>query len=123
MSNRYSKYLAGLAALSVALIGALGDAFGPAGLEQVLKSRYAKQRSQYAERIPPSLGLAEKVRRLARVRTDEGYMAEVKRDGEAGFILIENHCPICAAAICRPAATASAANAPPRIAAKRRCSG
>lgn len=86
------------AELSVALIDALGDTFGPAGFDQVLKARFAKQRSQYAERIPASLSLAEKVRRLARVRSDEGYMAEVRRDGEGGFILTENHCPICAAA-------------------------
>jgi predicted ArsR family transcriptional regulator len=64
----------------------------------VLTSRYTKQRAQYAERIPPSLGLAQKVRELGRLRTDEGYMAEVTRDGETGFVLIENHCPICAAA-------------------------
>lgn len=86
------------AELSVALIDALGDTFGPSGFEQVLTSRYTKQRAQYAERIPPSLGLAQKVRELARLRTEEGYMAEVKRNGEAGFVLIENHCPICAAA-------------------------
>ena len=41
--------------------------------------------------------LAAKLRELARVRTEEGYMAEVRRDG-AGFLFIENHCPICAAA-------------------------
>jgi len=85
------------AELSVALIGALGDAFGPAGVERVLQSRNAKQRSEYAARIAPSTGLEAKLRALARVRTEEGYMAEVKRDG-TGFLFIENHCPICAAA-------------------------
>ena len=85
------------AELSVALIGALGDTFGPAGLERVLQSRNAKQRSEYAARIAPSAGLEAKLRELARVRTEEGYMAEVKRDG-TGFLFIENHCPICAAA-------------------------
>jgi predicted ArsR family transcriptional regulator len=35
---------------------------------------------------------------LARVRTEEGYMADVRPDGRGGFLLIENHCPICAAA-------------------------
>ena len=68
--------------LSVALIDALVDTSGPAGLEQLLKSRYTKQRSQYAERIPPSWGLAEKIRKLARVCTEEGYMA----DGLPGFL-------------------------------------
>ena len=85
------------AELSVALIGALGDTFGPAGLERVLQSRNAKQRSEYGARIAPSAGLEAKLRELARIRTEEGYMAEVRRDG-AGFLFIENHCPICAAA-------------------------
>ncbi len=32
------------------------------------------------------------------LRTDEGYMAEVQQKTEGEFLLIENHCPICAAA-------------------------
>ena len=31
------------------------------------------------------------------MRDREGYMAEYEKDAE-GFLLIENHCPICAAA-------------------------
>ena len=44
---------------------------------------------------PPRLRIAA----LADIRTREGYMAEYREaeDGE-GWLLIENHCPICAAA-------------------------
>jgi predicted ArsR family transcriptional regulator len=86
------------AELSVALIDALGDAFGEAGLKQVLDSRCARQKAEYSKRIPCSLPLREKVHRLARIRTEEGYMAEVKSQRDGGFLLFENHCPICAAA-------------------------
>lgn len=86
------------AELSVALIDALGDAFGAAGLERVLESRGARQQADYAKRIPRSAPLEEKLQELARVRTEEGYMAEVNPDGDAGFLFLENHCPICAAA-------------------------
>ncbi|MBZ5626152.1 MAG: transcriptional regulator [Acidobacteriia bacterium] len=86
------------AELSVALIDALGDAFGDAGLKQVIESRCARQKTEYAKRIPSSLPLKEKVHRLARIRTEEGYMAEVKSERNGGFLLVENHCPICAAA-------------------------
>jgi predicted ArsR family transcriptional regulator len=86
------------AELSVALLDALGDAYGAAGLERVLASRAARQQADYARRIPPSAPVQEKLQKLALVRTEEGYMAEVKPDGKAGFLLIENHCPICAAA-------------------------
>jgi predicted ArsR family transcriptional regulator len=85
------------AELSVALIGALGDTFGEAGVQKVLASRCAAQRTSYRARIGASATLADKLRVLAKQRTEEGYMAEVRRDGD-GFLFIENHCPICAAA-------------------------
>src|SRR6516165_4862499 len=66
------------AEVSLALIEAVGDAFGEAGLKRVLQSRYARQRADYSTRIEPSLPLKEKVRQLVRIRTEEGYMAEVK---------------------------------------------
>ncbi|HLY17331.1 MAG TPA: metalloregulator ArsR/SmtB family transcription factor [Bryobacteraceae bacterium] len=86
------------AELSVALIGAMGEAFGAAGLQRVLESRCARQQADYAQRIPPSLSLREKLQRLARIRTEEGYMAELKPAAKGTFLLVENHCPICAAA-------------------------
>jgi predicted ArsR family transcriptional regulator len=85
------------AELSVALIGALGDAFGEAGVQRVLESRCAAQRTAYRARIDASAPLGDKLRALAKQRTEEGYMAEVRRDGD-GYLFIENHCPICAAA-------------------------
>src|SRR5437016_1124093 len=63
------------AELSVALIGALGDAFGEAGVKRVLESRCARQRVDYAGRISPTASLEQKLQQLARVRTEEGYMA------------------------------------------------
>jgi predicted ArsR family transcriptional regulator len=33
------------------------------------------------------------------IRTDEGYMAEVQLQEEGSFLLIENHCSICTAAV------------------------
>jgi predicted ArsR family transcriptional regulator len=86
------------AELNVALIEAVGSAFGPEGLQRVLESREAKQRTDLARRVVPSAALKERLLQLARVRTEEGYMAEVRPDGRGGFLFIENHCPICAAA-------------------------
>ena len=87
------------AELSVALIEALKDSFGEEGLERVLVSRCARQRADYARRIRRDDPLEKKLKELALVRTEEGYMAEVRRDEEGGgYLLVENHCPICAAA-------------------------
>jgi predicted ArsR family transcriptional regulator len=85
------------AELNAALITSVQDAFGPDGMVRLLDARFARQRADYASRITASASLARKVQQLAQIRTDEGYMAEVKRDG-SGFLFIENHCPICAAA-------------------------
>jgi len=86
------------AELNVALIDAVGDAFGPAGMKRVLESREAAQRAAYAKRISRSAPLKTRLEQLARVRSDEGYMAEVRPDGRGQFLFIEHHCPICAAA-------------------------
>lgn len=85
------------AELSVALIGSVEDAFGPAGMTRVLDARLARQKADYSARISRSAPLEKKLQQLARVRTEEGYMAEVTREGRA-FVFFENHCPICAAA-------------------------
>ena len=86
------------AELSVALIDSVKDAFGDEGLERVLTSRCARQRMDYGKRIRPGDSLKRKLEELAKVRTEEGYMAEVRPEGQGSFLLIENHCPICAAA-------------------------
>ena len=86
------------AELSVALIDSVKDAFGDEGLERVLTSRCARQRMDYGKRIRPGDSLKRKLEELAKVRTEEGYMAEVRAEGQGSFLLIENHCPICAAA-------------------------
>ena len=86
------------AELSVALIDSVKDAFGDEGLERVLTSRCARQRSDYGKRIPRHASLERKLQELAKVRSEEGYMAEVRSEGDGSFLLVENHCPICAAA-------------------------
>jgi predicted ArsR family transcriptional regulator len=86
------------AELSVALIDSVKDAFGDEGLERVLTSRCARQRSDYGKRIRPGDSLKRKLQELAKVRTEEGYMAEIRREADGSYLLVENHCPICAAA-------------------------
>jgi predicted ArsR family transcriptional regulator len=86
------------AELSVALLTAVEDTFGPSGMRRLIDTRLTRQRSDYAARIPASLPLGKKLQRLARLRTEEGYMAEVRRERPGTFLLVENHCPICAAA-------------------------
>jgi predicted ArsR family transcriptional regulator len=87
--------------LSIALIAAISRVFGSTGLKRVLEARSALQRATYSERIPASASLQDRLRELARVRSAEGCMAEVRRDGD-GYLFIERHCPISAAASACP---------------------
>jgi predicted ArsR family transcriptional regulator len=86
------------AELNASLIEALRDSFGEEGLDRVLVSRCARQREEYVSRIRAAASLEKKLKELARIRSEEGYMAEVRREKDGSYLLIENHCPICAAA-------------------------
>ena len=86
------------AELSVSLIDALNDAFGADGLQRILERRTARQRASYSARILSTMPLRRKLQKLAEIRTNEGYMAEVRSEGAGQYLFIENHCPICAAA-------------------------
>jgi len=85
------------AELNAALITSVQDAFGADGMARLLDARVVRQRADYQSRIDTSAPLLKRLRQLAKIRADEGYMAEVKREG-SDFLFIENHCPICAAA-------------------------
>lgn len=83
--------------LAVQLIEAVRTTLGEEALYELIAAREARMRAEYEEELAGSRSLRERVTRLAVLRTREGYMAECKREGE-GFLLVENHCPICAAA-------------------------
>ncbi len=86
------------AELSVALIDAVQETFGAEGLNRILLTRCARQQSDYSKRIRPTDSLEKKLAELAQIRTEEGYMAEVRPESGGSYLLVENHCPICAAA-------------------------
>ncbi|WP_198388490.1 helix-turn-helix transcriptional regulator [Burkholderia ubonensis] len=85
------------AQLTVQIIESVGGVFGEDGVARMIEHRGARQLTQYRERLASARSLGERVTRLAQIRAEEGYMARVERDGP-DFLLIEDHCPICAAA-------------------------
>lgn len=84
--------------LSVELIGNIRTVFGERGLDKLIAKRTEQQIAAYRAALATATTLKEKVKRLARLRSEAGYMAEAKADGD-GFLLVENHCPICRAAV------------------------
>jgi predicted ArsR family transcriptional regulator len=85
------------AELTVQLIEAVRETLGDKALEQIILGREAEIRRAYQAALDGARTLAKRVARLAEIRAREGYMAEWRKDGD-GFLLLENHCPICIAA-------------------------
>lgn len=85
------------AGLTLELITATEAVFGADGLERLIAHRESSTLATYRARLAGATTLPERVKRLAKMRSAEGYMAEARRDGD-GMLLIENHCPICVAA-------------------------
>ena len=54
--------------------------------------------AQYSAGLDSAPNLGDRVQRLADVRSEEGYIAEVRADGD-DLLLIEHHCPIRDAAV------------------------
>jgi predicted ArsR family transcriptional regulator len=88
----------GYAELTLSLLGSIGKAFGKAGLDRLLAIRTRNQIAAYRQQTAGAESLGQRLKALAAIRTDEGYMADVKREPGGAFLLVENHCPICAAA-------------------------
>jgi predicted ArsR family transcriptional regulator len=85
------------AELTANLIRTIRAELGEAVLDRLIDARAAESRKDYAAALEGAADLGEKVARLAEVRTREGYMAESQTEGD-GYVLVENHCPICVAA-------------------------
>ena len=88
----------GHAELTLGLLDAMGTAFGPKGLDKLLAARTQAQAEAYGARVGRHKTLKRRLEALAEIRSEEGYMAEVRAAGRGCYLLIENHCPVCAAA-------------------------
>jgi predicted ArsR family transcriptional regulator len=85
------------AELTAQLLRSIRAELGEAVLDRLIDARSAESRAAYAAALEGASDLGERVARLAEARTREGYMAEAKTEGD-GYVLVENHCPICVAA-------------------------
>ena len=83
--------------LTVQLIDSVIAVFGDDGLDKLITNREESSMRSYRLALADRLGVKEKLEKLAEIRCDEGYMATVEQEGDI-FWLLENHCPICAAA-------------------------
>ncbi len=95
-ASGHAQYTDRHANLTLDLIKLVEVNFGEQGLEQIIQGRSQQCLTHYLEQLD-GLSLPQRVARLAQLRSEEGYMAKVVEQ-EKGFLLIEDHCPICTAA-------------------------
>ncbi|RKU06709.1 ArsR family transcriptional regulator [Candidatus Poribacteria bacterium] len=65
---------------------------GPGFINKVFRGRMKSQLETYQQRLEGKT-LSERVKELARIRDEEGYMARFEEDGD-DYVLIEHNCPI-----------------------------
>ena len=86
------------AELTLDLIAQVRLLFGEDGLDRLVESRELGSEAAYRSQVDASAALPEQVAALARARDAEGYMADIEAQPDGSLLLVENHCPICAAA-------------------------
>lgn len=85
------------AQMTVDLLDAVRAEFGEAGLDRLVARRERAAAAAYSAALEGARAIEARLDRLVALRTAEGYMAEWRAEN-GGWLLIENHCPICAAA-------------------------
>lgn len=87
--------------LTLALIRHTQELLGQEALDRLIAAREQACEAQYLARMAGKRSLLARAQALAAARTEEGYMARVEVQGRGVnqvLLLIEDHCPICAAA-------------------------
>lgn len=85
------------AEITVQLIKSVKNLLGENALNLLINDREKNIYNRYKIELEGKETLEQKLDKLAQKRTEEGYMAEWKKE-DGAYYLIENHCPICAAA-------------------------
>jgi len=97
--NAQSRFPDSHAELTVEMLAIIRATFGEKGIDRLMSERTRIQTKAYGERMRAAgKSLEARVYALAKLRAEQGYMAEAARQRDGSFLLIENHCPICAAA-------------------------
>ncbi|MCF6318159.1 MAG: transcriptional regulator [Proteobacteria bacterium] len=83
--------------LTVQLIESVKSVFGDKGLDTLILHREQESYRIYSDALSKNKDLFSKLKTLAKLRSEEGYMATVVKEDDF-YWLLENHCSICAAA-------------------------
>jgi predicted ArsR family transcriptional regulator len=71
---------------------------GDHGLDRLIEHRRRTALAAYRKAVGNGRSLRQRLTALAAMRSREGYMASVVEEATGTYLLVEDHCPICAAA-------------------------
>lgn len=96
--NGHQSFPDSHAEVTLDLISGVKELLGESALDLLIARRTEITRKHYLSRLKAHKDLESKVKTLVELRNEEGYMADYSRLEPGGYLLMENHCPICAAA-------------------------
>lgn len=85
------------AVLAANIITMIRETLGEEALDKVIENHEQKMHARYTHEVNGITGLEDRLAKLVEIRSNEGYMAGFEKINE-GYLLVENHCPICEAA-------------------------
>ncbi|WP_236974138.1 helix-turn-helix transcriptional regulator [Membranihabitans maritimus] len=85
------------AEMTAHLISTIRQTLGEEALEKILDSHEKGILERYRETLRKEGSLESKIKKLVKIRSEEGYMAHYIKE-KTNFLFVEDHCPICAAA-------------------------
>ena len=88
----------GNADLTATLLATMTRQLGQSAVDAVISARETETLKRYRGKIEVAADLPSRVATPAAIRTREGYMADHWQEEDGSLVLVENHCPICAAA-------------------------
>ncbi|MGK6341430.1 helix-turn-helix transcriptional regulator [Chryseobacterium sp. DT-3] len=83
--------------VTVQILRSVKNLLGENAMDLLINDREKNMYERYEKALVKAESLEHRLEILVQVRSEEGYMAEWTKEGNEYF-LIENHCPICAAA-------------------------
>lgn len=83
--------------VTVQILRSVKNLLGENALDLLINDREKNTYERYEKALVKADSIEERLEVLVKVRSEEGYMAEWTKEGN-DYFLIENHCPICAAA-------------------------
>lgn len=79
--------------ISLCALSFIERKLGRDAVEQVLMERQKQLYARYSEKLAGKEGL-DRVKELARLRDEDGYMAEARRVGKNSIEMLEHNCPV-----------------------------